>query len=45
VKIAADLAAKELEETAKNKEDDTLLAEKAIGRLYFVDPRPYTPRK
>jgi hypothetical protein len=43
--MAADSAAKELEETAKNKEDDTLLANKAIDGLYFIDPRPYTPRK
>jgi hypothetical protein len=35
VKIAADLAAKELEETLKNKEDNILLANKAIDRLYF----------
>jgi hypothetical protein len=45
VKIAADLADKILEETAKNTEDDSLLANKAIDRLYFIDPRPYTPRK
>jgi hypothetical protein len=45
VKIAADLAAKELEETLENKEDNTLLANKAIDGLYFIDPRPYTSRK
>jgi hypothetical protein len=45
VKIAADLAAKELEEIVENEEDDTLLANEAIDRLYFMDPRPYTPRK
>jgi hypothetical protein len=39
------LAAKELEETAENEEYNTLLANKAIDRLYFIDPRPYTPRK
>jgi hypothetical protein len=40
-KIAADLAAKELEETFENKKDNTLLANEAIDRLYFMDPRPY----
>jgi hypothetical protein len=43
--MAADLATKELEETAENKEDDILLANKAIDRLYFIVPGPYTPRK
>jgi hypothetical protein len=43
--MTADLAAKELEESAENKEDDTLLANEAIDRLYFIDPRPYTARK
>jgi hypothetical protein len=45
VKIAADLAAKELEETVENEEGHTLLANEAIDSLYFIDPRPYTPRK
>ena len=45
MKIAADLAAKELEETLENEEDDTLLANKAIDRLYFMDPGPYTSKK
>jgi hypothetical protein len=45
VKIAAGLAAKELEETLKNEDDNTLLANKAIDRLYFMDPGPYMPRK
>jgi hypothetical protein len=39
------LAAKELEESAENEEDDTLLANEAIDGLYFLDPRPYTPGK
>jgi hypothetical protein len=43
--MAADLAAKELEETAENEEDDTLLANEAIDGLYFMDPGPYTARK
>jgi hypothetical protein len=45
VKIAAELAAKELEETLENEQDDTLLAGKAIDGLYFMDPRPFTPKK
>jgi hypothetical protein len=45
VKIAAELAAKELEESIKNKEDDTVLAGEAIDRLYFMDPRPFTSKK
>jgi hypothetical protein len=40
VKIAADLAAKGLEETYKNEEYNILLATKAINRLYFVYPGP-----
>jgi hypothetical protein len=44
-KMAADLAAKELDETLENEEDDTLLANKAIDRLYFMDPGPYTSKK
>jgi hypothetical protein len=35
-KIAADLAAKELEETAKNKEDNILIANKAIVLIGFI---------
>jgi hypothetical protein len=42
LKIAADLAAKELEETLEDKEDDTLLAGEAIDGLYFMDPGPLT---
>jgi hypothetical protein len=34
--MAAHLAAKELGEIAKNEEDDTLLANKAIDGLYFM---------
>jgi hypothetical protein len=45
VKIAADLAAKELEETLENEDDDTLLDNEAIDGLYFMDPGPCTPRK
>jgi hypothetical protein len=45
VKMAADLAAKELEETLENEEDDTLLANEAIDGLYFMDPGPYTSKK
>jgi hypothetical protein len=45
VKMAADLAAKELEETLENEEDDTLLANETIDGLYFMDPGPYTARK
>ena len=45
MKIAADLAAKELEETLENEEDDTLLANEAIDGLYFMDPGPYTSKK
>ena len=45
VEMAADLAAKELEETLENEEDDTLLANEAIDGLYFMDPGPYTSRK
>ena len=43
--MAADLAAKELEETLENEEVDTLLANKAIDRLYFLDSGPYTSKK
>jgi hypothetical protein len=45
VKMAADLAVKEFEETVENEEDDTLLANEAIDGLYFMDPGPYTSRK
>jgi hypothetical protein len=45
VNIAAELAAKELEESIKNKEDNIVLASEAINRLYFIDPRPFTPKK
>jgi hypothetical protein len=45
VKIAAKLAAKELEESIENKEDNTVLSGKAIDRLYFMDPRPFTSKK
>jgi hypothetical protein len=45
VKMAADLAAKELEETHENEEDDTLLANEAIDGLYFMDPGPYASKK
>jgi hypothetical protein len=45
VKIAAELAAKELEESIKNKEDNTILASEAIDGLYFMDPGPYTSKK
>jgi hypothetical protein len=45
VKIAAELAAKELEESIKNEEDDTLLAGEAIDGLCFMDPGPFTSKK
>jgi hypothetical protein len=45
VKIAAELAAKELEETHESEDNDTLLPNEAIDRLYFMDPRPYTSKK
>jgi hypothetical protein len=45
VKMAADLAAKKLEETLENKDDDTLLADDASDGPYFTDTGPYTPRK
>ena len=43
--MAADLAAKEFEETLENEEDDILLANEAIDGFYFMDPGPYTLRK
>jgi hypothetical protein len=45
LKIAADLAAKELEETLEDEEDDTSLAGEAIDRLYFMDPGPFTAKE
>jgi hypothetical protein len=45
VKIAAELAAKELEETHESEDDDTLLPNEAIDGLYFMDPGPYTSKK
>jgi hypothetical protein len=45
VKLAADLAAKELEETHKSEEYDTLLANEAMDGLYFMDPGPYASKK
>jgi hypothetical protein len=45
VKMAAELAAKELEESIENEEDDTSLAGEAIDGLYFMDPGPFTSKK
>jgi hypothetical protein len=44
VKIAAELAAKELEESIKSEEDDIVLVGEAINGLYFIDPRPFTSK-
>jgi hypothetical protein len=43
--MAAELAAKELEESIKNEEDDIVLASEAIDGLYFMDPGPFTSKK
>jgi hypothetical protein len=43
--MAAELAAKELEESVENEEDDIVLAGEAIDGLYFMDPGPFTSKK
>jgi hypothetical protein len=45
MKMAAGLAAKELEETLENEDYDTLLANEAIDGLYFTHPGPFTSKE